>query len=50
MATGFGSSVGMLAPEYPEWSGCQSQQRRVPTRVDKQEIYWEGELGQRAGG
>ena len=24
---------GKLAPEYPEWSGCQSQQRRVPARV-----------------
>ena len=26
-------SAGKLAPEYPEWSGYQSQQRRVPARV-----------------
>ena len=32
-ATGSGPSVSKLAPEYPEWSGCQSQQRRVPTKV-----------------
>ena len=24
--------MGKLVPEYPEWSGCQSQ-RRVPARV-----------------
>ena len=28
-----GPLAGKLAPEYPEWSGCQSQQRRVPARV-----------------
>ena len=33
MATGSGPLAGKLAPEYPEWSGCQSQQRRVPARV-----------------
>ena len=33
MAAGSGPLVGKLAPEYPEWSGCQSQWRRVPTRV-----------------
>ena len=33
MAAGSGPLAGKLAPEYPEWSGCQSQQRRVPTRV-----------------
>ena len=32
-ATGSGPLAGKLALEYPEWSGCQSQQRRVPTRV-----------------
>ena len=32
-ATGSGPLAGKLAPEYPEWSGCQSQRRRVPTRV-----------------
>ena len=32
-ATGSGPLAGKLAPEYPEWSGCQSQQRRVPARV-----------------
>ena len=32
-ATGSGPLSGKLAPEYPEWSGCQSQPRRVPTRV-----------------
>ena len=32
-ATGSGPLAGKLAPEYPEWSGCQSQQRRIPTRV-----------------
>ena len=32
-ATGSGPSVSKLAPEYPEWSGCQSQQRRVPIKV-----------------
>ena len=31
-ATGSGPLAGKLAPEYPEWSGCQSQQRRVPAR------------------
>ena len=30
---GSGPLAGNLAPEYPEWSGCQSQRRRVPTRV-----------------
>ena len=29
-ATGSGPLAGKLAPEYPEWSGCQSQRRRVP--------------------
>ena len=28
-----GPLAGKLAPEYPEWSGCQSQRRRVPARV-----------------
>ena len=28
-----GPLAGKLAPEYPEWSGCQSQQRRIPARV-----------------
>ena len=32
-ATESGPLAGKLAPEYPEWSGCQSQQRRGPTRV-----------------
>ena len=32
-AAGSGPLAGKLAPEYPEWSGCQSQQRRVPARV-----------------
>ena len=32
-ATGSGPLAGKLAPEYPEWSGCQSQRRRVPFRV-----------------
>ena len=33
MATGSGPLVGKLAPEYPEWSGCQSQRRRVPPEL-----------------
>ena len=33
MAAGSGPLASKLAPEYPEWSGCQSQQRRVPARV-----------------
>ena len=33
MAAGSGPLSGKLTPEYPEWSGCQSQPRRVPTRV-----------------
>ena len=32
-ATGSGPLADKLAPEYPEWSGCQLQQRRVPARV-----------------
>ena len=32
-AAGPGPLAGKLAPEYPEWSGCQSQRRRVPARV-----------------
>ena len=32
-AAGSGPLAGKLAPEYPEWSGCQSQQRIVPARV-----------------
>ena len=28
-AAGSGPLAGKLAPEYPEWSGCQSQRRRV---------------------
>ena len=32
-AAGSGPLAGKLAPEYPKWSGCQSQQRRVPVRV-----------------
>ena len=30
---GSGPLADKLAPEYPEWSGCQLQQRRVPARV-----------------
>ena len=33
MAAGSGPLAGKLAPEYPEWSGCQLQWRRVPARV-----------------
>ena len=33
MAAGSSPLAGKLAPEYPEWSGCQSQWRRIPTRV-----------------
>ena len=33
MAAGSGPLAGKLLPEHPKWSGCQSQQRRVPTRV-----------------
>ena len=33
MTSGFSVSMGKLVPEYSEWSGCQSQQRRVPARV-----------------
>ena len=29
-ATESGASAGKLVPEYPEWSGCQFQWRRVP--------------------
>ena len=29
-AAGSGPLAGKLAPEYPEWSGCQSQRRRIP--------------------
>ena len=29
VAIGSGPLAGKLAPEYPEWSGCQSQRRRV---------------------
>ena len=32
-ATGSGPLASKLAPEYPKWSGCQSQRRRVPARV-----------------
>ena len=32
-AAGSGPLADKLAPEFPEWSGCQSQQRRVPSRV-----------------
>ena len=32
-AAGSGPLAGNLAPEYPEWLGCQSQQRRDPARV-----------------
>ena len=32
-ATGSGPLAGKLAPEYPEWLGCQSPRRRVPARV-----------------
>ena len=28
-----GSGPGKLDPEYPEWSGCQSRSRRVPSRL-----------------
>ena len=33
VVAGYGPLTGKLAPEYPEWSGCQSQGRRVPARV-----------------
>ena len=33
VATGSGPLAGKLAPEYPQWSGCQSRRIRVPTRV-----------------
>ena len=33
VAAASGPLTGKLAPEYPEWSGYQSQQRRVPARV-----------------
>ena len=33
VAAGSGPLAGKLAPEYPEWSGCQSQRRKVPARV-----------------
>ena len=33
VAVGSGPLAGKLVPEYPEWSGCQSQRRRVPTRI-----------------
>ena len=33
VATESGPLAGKLAPEYPEWLGCQSQRRRVPARV-----------------
>ena len=29
-AAGSGPLAGKLAPEYPEWSGCQSRRRRIP--------------------
>ena len=29
-AAGSGPLASKLAPAYPEWSGCQSQRRRVP--------------------
>ena len=32
-AAGSGPLPGKLAPEYLNWSGCQSQRRRVPARV-----------------
>ena len=32
-ATGSGPLAGKLAPEYLEWSGCQSQRKRVPARI-----------------
>ena len=33
VASGSGPLVGKLLPEYPKWSVCQSQDRRVPARV-----------------
>ena len=30
VAAGSDPLAGKLAPEYPEWSGCQSQRRIVP--------------------
>ena len=33
VAAGSGPLAGKLVPEYPRWSGCQSQQRRLPARV-----------------
>ena len=32
-AAGSGPLAGKLAPEYLEWSGCQSQRKRVPARI-----------------
>ena len=32
-AAGSGPLAGKLAPEYSEWSGCQSQRRRVPPEL-----------------
>ena len=32
-AAGSGLLAGKLAPEYPEWSGCQSQRRRIPPEL-----------------
>ena len=34
-AAGSGTLAGKLASEYPEWSGCQSQRRRVLTSCRK---------------
>ena len=39
-ASGSGPLAGKLAPEYPEWSGCQSQRRRVPARVANITVVW----------
>ena len=33
VTTGSGPLAGKLVPKYPKWSGCQSWQRRDPTRV-----------------
>ena len=43
-AAGSGPLAGKLASEYPEWSGCQSQRRRVPISNKKGDplgqIFW----------
>ena len=45
VAAGSGPFAGKLAPEYPEWSGCQSQRRRVPTSFRKGDPFQGPKLG-----